>query len=176
MRGPISSIIFAILANQVATLPVLAEPLTEQGISQFAQTWAPLTARLMTADPEFDPQNVTGVVSQLQQMVQTDGPDSVRDGAVSAHGYQNFETWSVTAIQIISAAQWAKDPVEAHDVDKAIAAIKSEENQTSDEKALLIADLQSAYETAQKQKPEQTDIDVTKRLLPLLEPILWPTQ
>lgn len=166
--------IFALLLFSVAPISSFAEPLTEQSISQFAQTWASLTTRLVSVDAEFDPQNSAGVTTQLEQMVQTDGPKSARDGAVTTDGYQDFETWAATASQIIKTAQWAKNPMDAADLEQAIQSIDNDQNQTAEDKALLMADIKSAYEIAQKLKPQQTDIDLVKRMLPLLEPIIAP--
>jgi hypothetical protein len=147
--------------------------LDEQIISKFAQTWEPVTKRLMEVDAEFDPQNLAGLVNQLDQMAQADGPDSARDNAVKPDGYADFETWAQTAATIVTCAQWAKDPPDAAEVETAIASINAAPEQTAEEKAALIADLKAALETAMANKPDQADIDTAKRLLPVLEPILW---
>jgi hypothetical protein len=168
--------IFALLLFSATPISSFAEPLTEQSISQFAQTWASLTKRLVSVDAEFDPQNSAGVTMQLAQMAQTDGPKSALDEAVSTDGYRDFETWAAAASQIIKTARWAKNPVDAADLEQAIKSIENDQNQTAEDKALLIADIKSAYETAQMQKPKQADIDQVKRMLPLLEAIISPAQ
>ncbi len=144
-------------------------------ITQFAQTWYPLTARLTAVDAEFDPQNMTGFIGQLEQMAAADGPDSARDAAVKPDGYTDFETWAKTAAAIVTCAQWAKDPPDEADVENAIASLNGDQEQTAEEKAALVADLKSALEATMKHKPDQADIETAKRLLPLLEPILWPS-
>jgi hypothetical protein len=150
-----------------------AGALDEQIISKFAQTWEPVTKRLMEVDAEFDPQNLAGLVNQLEQMAKADGPDSARDHAVKPDGYADFETWAKTAASIVTCAQWAKDPPDAAEVETAIAAINADLEQTAEEKAALISDLKSALETAMKSKPDDADIETAKRLLPVLEPVLW---
>jgi hypothetical protein len=151
----------------------IAGVLNAQIITQFARTWAPLSKRLVVIDPEFDPQNIVGLVQQLQQMTATDGSDSVLDNAVKLDGYANFESWAKTATLIIRAAQWAKNPPDAADIDDLIASIDADQEQAKDEKTALIADLKTAVESARLDKPDQADIDIAKHLLPLLEPVLW---
>jgi hypothetical protein len=151
----------------------LAGTLSEQAVSQFAQSWEPLTKRLMAVDAEFDPLNMAGLLPQLEQMAAADGPDSARDTAVKQDGYVDFEGWAKTAALIIRSAHWAKDPPDAADIYRAVTAINADPAQSAEEKAAMINDLKSAYETSLKQKPDDADIEVAKRLMPLLEPILW---
>ncbi len=150
-----------------------AGTLNEQTVSQFAQSWDPLTKRLMAIDMEFDPQNMAGLLPQLEQMAAADGPDSVRDTAVKQDGYIDFEGWAKTAALIIRSAHWAKDPPNAADIDRAISLINTNTEQSAGEKAAMISDLKLAFEATLKQKPDQADIDVVKSLLPLIEPIVW---
>jgi hypothetical protein len=150
--------------------------LNEQIIAQFAQTWVPVTQRLVIADPEFDPHNIPGLMGQLEAMAINDGIESARDKAVQPDGYSDFETWANSATSIITAAQWAHNPPDASDIDVVIDAINADNQRTPQDKAGAILELKSALEATLKHKPDASDIALAAKLLPMLLPILEPEE
>ncbi len=160
--GIIAAALLTLLFASAAFAGGSSAPLKDADIAAFVSIWPQTAQALAAADPEFDPALTNALRGQLQEMATSDSKDSKLDAAVTAVGFADFESFAEIADRIFLAAQWAKDPPEAGELNAAIDAIEKDALRTADERAGLIAALKKAYNKAVADKPSDADIAAAK--------------